>query len=68
VSRYFTRPARLAAQFSRSTRAGYDPNDWNPLVPSLEVDDHVSVDTGIIDERGDSIMRAPNPIGFGRDL
>lgn len=45
MSKYFSKP-----------RAGYDPNGWNPLVPSLEVDDHVAVDTGL--------MRAPNPVGF----
>ena len=60
MSRYFTKP-------ERQPRAGYDPNDWNPLVPSLEVDDHVSVDTGLVDKRGDPIMRAPNPLGFCRD-
>jgi len=61
MTRYFTKPRK-------TPRAGYDPNDWNPLVPSLEVDDHVPVDTGLVDHRGDPIMRAPNPCGFGTDL
>jgi hypothetical protein len=65
VPRYFTQPNRPKS--SDSSRGGYDPDDWNPLVPSLEVDDHIAVETGIIDERGDPIMRAPNPVGFGRD-
>lgn len=53
VSRYFSKPS-----------AGFDPNGWNPLVPSLEVADLVPVNTGLVDKRGDPIMRAPNPIGF----
>lgn len=61
MTSYFTRPAR-------KPRAGYDPDDWNPLVPPLTVDDHVEGDTGLIDHRGDAIMRAPNPMGFGRKL
>lgn len=35
--------------------------------PSVTVDEHVATDTGIVDVDGNSIMRAPNPIGFGRD-
>lgn len=38
-----------------------------PLVPSISVSDHQAADTGLVDVRGNSIMRAPNPIGFGRD-
>lgn len=29
--------------------------------------DHEATDTGLLDANGDPIMRAPNPIGFGRD-
>lgn len=29
-----------------------------------DVPEHVAVDTGLLDADGNSIMRAPNPIGF----
>ena len=32
------------------------------------VPEHVATDTGLLDMHGDAIMRAPNPIGFGRDV
>lgn len=35
-----------------------------PLMPSLSVSDHEATDTGLLDHRGDCIMRAPNPVGF----
>lgn len=55
MSRYFTRP-----------RAAPD-GDWNdPMLPPLQVSAHRPIDTGLVDHRGDRIMRAPNPIGFGR--
>lgn len=57
MSRYFTAPRR--------TRADWD--DCYPLLPDLHVPEHRPVDTGLIDVRGVPIMRAPNPIGFGRD-
>lgn len=41
--------------------------DQGPLTPSLTVDDHEPVDTGLLDADGNSIMRLPNPVGFGRD-
>lgn len=59
MSRYFTRPAAI------KPRAEWYDNA--PLLPQLSVTDHEAIDTGLIDHRGDSIMRAPNPIGFGRD-
>lgn len=31
------------------------------------VSDHEATDTGLLDVNGDTIMRAPNPIGFGKD-
>lgn len=37
------------------------------FAPSITVDEHVAVDTGIMDADGNSIWRAPNPVGFGRD-
>lgn len=44
----------------------YD-DERGSLQPDITVDDHVAVDTGLIDADGNSIFRAPNPIGFGRD-
>lgn len=61
MARYFSRPR------------GYMPlqveDDWyvDPMVPALCVTDHEAIDTGLMDHRGDPIMRAPNPVGFGRD-
>lgn len=37
------------------------------FTPSITVDEHVAIDTGIMDADGNSIWRAPNPVGFGRD-
>ena len=36
----------------------------NPPYTSLEVCDHQAVDTGLLDKDGNSIWRAPDPIGF----
>ena len=40
--------------------------EWQgyPLTPDLKVSDHKAADTGLVDHRGDPIMRAPNPMGF----
>jgi hypothetical protein len=51
--RYFTRP-----------RAAPDGHCNDPLLPSLNVSDHVASNTGLVDHRGDPIMRAPRPVGF----
>jgi hypothetical protein len=59
VSRYFTKP-----------RTWIEDDLWDdegPLIPSLTVSDHEPSDTGLLDANGDTIWRAPNPIGFGRD-
>jgi len=42
---------------------------WSEDAPSHapDVPEHVAVDTGLIDLDGNAIMRAPNPIGFGKD-
>lgn len=34
------------------------------LRPDLTVDEHVAIDTGLLDADGNAIWRAPNPIGF----
>lgn len=54
MSRYFTAP--------RSSRA--DWSDDYPLIPDIHVPEHRPVDTGLVDKRGDAIMRAPHPMGF----
>lgn len=54
MARYYVRP-----------RAGGD--DESPLLPYLDVPEHLPHDTGLIDLNGDPILRAPRPIGFGRD-
>jgi hypothetical protein len=61
MARYFTAP--------RATKALWVEDDVfvSPLVPSLTVDDHEATDTGLLDQHGHSIMRAPYPMGFGRD-
>lgn len=45
-------------------------DDWEPIgnawhIPA--VSDHEAADTGLLDANGECIMRAPNPIGFGKD-
>jgi len=62
MARYFSCP-------KSPTVRSEDDEGWffSPLIPDLSVSDHGPVDTGLIDARGDAIMRAPNPIGFGRD-
>lgn len=59
MPRYFTRAAKALDD-------DYWP-DAAPLITSLTVCDHEAVDTGLLDPNGDTIMRAPNPMGFGKD-
>ncbi len=59
MSRYFTRPRGI------KPRATWD--DDVPLLPPISAPEHEAVDTGLLDANGDPIMRAPRPIGFGRD-
>lgn len=61
MSRYYVQRRPLVA---------VSEDDWYPtgnswFVPT--VSDHEAVDTGLVDADGDPIMRAPNPIGFGKD-
>jgi hypothetical protein len=56
--RYVSRPRKPTAVWA---------DEDSPLIMSVTVCDHDAVDTGLIDERRDPIMRVPNPIGFGRD-
>ena len=58
MPRYFT--ARKALWVGDETYVS--PGCHVPSVP-----DHEATDTGLLDVDGDSIMRAPRPIGFGKD-
>lgn len=63
MSRYFVQPRRQPP--ARSSDDDWVPigNVWHiPAVP-----DHEATDTGLLDAHGNPIMRAPNPMGFGRD-
>ena len=42
-------------------------DDRGSMRPDITVYEHVATDTGLIDSDGNAIMRAPNPVGFGRD-
>lgn len=64
MPRYFSRPT--IAQSSK-VRADDYWADTSPYVTNLTVCDHEAVCTGLLDASGDEIMRAPNPIGFGKD-
>ncbi|WP_343518101.1 hypothetical protein [Sphingomonas sp.] len=57
MSRYFTKGKNLRP------RADWLDEEY-PLIPPLTVDDHEATDTGILDGDGDTIWRAPNPMGF----
>lgn len=61
MSRYFTMKPRADLWVGDYDE---DPLPVSGLVPS--VPEHVAIDTGLVDENGDPIMRAPRPIGFGR--
>lgn len=65
MTRYFTRPRSIRPR-ADDAPPGSAEDTWftDPLLPSLTVDDHVAVDTGLIDRRGDPIMRGPDPVGF----
>ena len=61
MTRYTVETDRSAA--SRS----WDWWDAGSLVPSLSTAEHCPVDTGLVDAKGNRIIRQPNPMGFGRD-
>lgn len=60
MSRYFSR-----AQAIRP-KADWSDDDY-PLIPAINVPEHEAADTGLLDAKGNTIWRAPNPMGFGRD-
>lgn len=61
MSRYFVRSRK-----PNPPRSEWVDDMWS-LTPDLRVDDHEAVDTGLVAADGCPIMRAPNPMGFGRD-
>lgn len=64
MPRYFTTRACIVPE--PLTAATWWSDD-DPLLPALSVCDHEASDTGLVDLRGDPIMRAANPVGFGKD-
>lgn len=56
MSRYFTAPKRAQVKAEWW--------DCPPLLPNLSVSDHEATDTGLLDATGNTIWRAPNPMGF----
>lgn len=65
MSRYFSAPrALIVLEPMIAENTSFQP--W-PLLPSVCAPDFEATDTGLIDKRGDPIMRAPNPVGFGKD-
>lgn len=57
MSRYFIQRRKPARSDIDREPIG---NAWH--IPAVA--DHEAADTGLIDEMGDPIMRAPNPMGF----
>lgn len=57
MPRYYTRPA-VSLWVEDETYCG--PADFGPP----QVCEHVVTDTGLLDEHGNTIWRAPDPIGF----
>ena len=58
MSRYYSQPRAYWID---------EDGDAMQVVDGVSVPEHHPVDTGLLDVRGDPIMRAPYPIGFGRD-
>jgi hypothetical protein len=58
VSRYVSRP-RSGLDYPRIA-------DWvsDPMLPHISVDGEKQVDTGLVDAKGNPIVRLQGPIGF----
>jgi hypothetical protein len=65
VSRYFTRAPRAGKPLYIETPLWHDAPD--ALLPHIDVPEHESSFTGLLDDKGEEIWRAPRPVGFGRD-
>ena len=58
----------MARYVTRSPAKSLYCDSWQGAVPASPiVDEGQYRDTGLLDEHGNRIFRAPNPIGFGRD-
>jgi len=61
----------MARYFVRPRSSGWVEDEYFAPEPSqaicITVHDHDAIDTGLLDAQGDSIWRAPWPMGFGRD-
>lgn len=55
------------ARYVKPSEIGGWYDDDAPLLPSLNVDEHKPVKTGLLWPNGEPVMRMPRPIGFGRD-
>ena len=54
--------------FIRARRTSDDDEYWSePQAHVTTVCDHEAIDTGLVDPNGNTILRAPNPMGFGKD-
>ena len=60
MARYFSKPRNIE-------EPEWDYED-DPLIPDIQVDEFVAVDTGLIDASGNSIWRAPNEIGYHAEI
>lgn len=60
MTRYFSKPKSFYVA---------DEDSWESpsMCPDITVCDHEPTDTGLLDENGETIWRAPNPVGFGKD-
>jgi hypothetical protein len=65
MPRYFT---RATVSKREMVRADDYCAETPPYVTNLTVCDHEATDTGLLDQNGDPIMRAPREMGFGRDI
>ncbi len=60
MKRYFVRRAPKASLYVDD-----DPRWPEPTFePHMNVPEHIATNTGLLDANGDTIMRAPNPMGF----
>lgn len=60
----------MAGYFTRPRALWIEDEDFSPTPGVLNVptvDCHEATDTGLVDANGYAIMRAPNPMGFGKD-
>lgn len=59
MAKYFTRASGWVEDEIFSPESGPMPN--------ISASGHEATDTGLLDIHGDTIMRAPNPMGFGKN-